>query len=466
MPSTLERLSPTRVKLTLTIPHDVLKPAVTKAYCEIASQISIPGFRKGKVPPALIDQRIGRQAVLGEAANAVMPDAYAAAVMEHGLAPLSNPEIEAVTLEPDQDAVFTAELDVRPDFDLPAIADLTVEVRAVAVDDSDVDAELERLRQRLAETRPVEREARLGDQVTIDLIGTKDGVLLPDAAADGVPHVIGDDDMVEGLDEAITGLKAGESAVFSSRLLSRDSEGVEADISVTVTAVAERLLPDLDDDFADLYTSVDTLAEFREQLRRETEQRRREFQLREARIKLADAVIAATPFDLPQGLLDREVEERTQTLTETLERAGLTLEEYLKATGQEETADEYWAGLAKATERSLRSEILFEKAADDWGIKVSTADFAAFIMRRAEDNGTTPEQELQHMREHDHTSAWLTEIRREKALDEALTRATVTDSAGQPVDVAYWLAQLNPPLPTEAVVEEEPGDGIELIDIT
>jgi len=464
VPSTLERLSPTRVKLTLTIPPDALKPALDKAYRQIASQVTIPGFRKGKVPPAIIDRRVGRQAVLAEAVNAVLPDVYGEAVVEHKLAPLGVPEIDQVALEADQDSVFTAEVDVRPDFDLPALAELTVEVEALGSVDAAVEDAIQQLRERFATSHEVDREARPGDQVTINLTASRDGVTLPDADVEGLTHVIGAKDMVEGLNEAVTGLRAGESTTFSATLPGGDRDAGAADIRVTVTAVSERTLAEVDDELASQVSSVDTVAELREYLSQEAEWAARANQLKEARHKLADALIEAVPFELPDGLLEREIAQRTEQMNEGLERSGLTLEQYLEAVGRNMSADDYWAEIATLTEQSIRSQILFEKVADDRATSVSGADFTAYIFRRARLNGTTPEDEIAHMREHDHTSAWLTEVRRDKALDEALLEATVKDTTGAVVDVSYWLARLEPkPAPSEP--ETAAPEGVELIDI-
>jgi trigger factor len=460
LPSTLERLSPTRAKLTITITEADLKPAIDKVYRQVAAQVTIPGFRKGKVPPAIINQRIGRGAVLNDAVNDVLPDAYGAAIIEHKLAPLGQPEIEVVTLEDGQDAVFSAEVDVRPDFEIADPATIAVTVEPATVDEALVDERVELLRERFAETKDVERAAAAGDQVVIDLAGSQDGVTLDDATAEGITYIIGSGGMLDGLDEAVTGLKAGDKKTFSSTLVGGGHEGEAADIEVTVQKVAERTLPAVDDEFAQLVSAFDTVAEMRADLRKAAEQGAAYAQAEEARTKVLDALIAATPFDLPEGLLQKEIDGRTDQINQSLQRAGLSIEDYLERSGQAETPEAFWAELAKTAEQSLRSQIILEKLAEDTDIKVGQNDLTAYIFQRAQENGTSPQDELQHMQEHNHLGEWMTDIRRSKALNQVMLQAKVTDTAGAAVD----LAPLFTPVAEPAAEEPEPS-GVEVVDI-
>lgn len=209
MPSTVEQLNPSRVKLTVEIPFSDLQPHLTKAYREIAQSVNIPGFRKGKVPSAVIDQRFGRGMVLQEAINAALPSAYGQAVEANKLIPLGDPEVEITKLEDGDLVEFVAEVDVRPEFDLPAFSTLTATVPVLADLDTEIDNRIAMMRERFATSTEVERAAAEGDVVTIDLVGTRDGEELQDATAEGVTYTIGAGGMLDGLDEAVTGLKAG-----------------------------------------------------------------------------------------------------------------------------------------------------------------------------------------------------------------------------------------------------------------
>ena len=264
MPSSVDRLSPTRVKLTVEVSFDDLKPSLDKAYREIAKSVNIPGFRKGKVPPMVIDQRFGRGAIIQEALNDALPKFYGEAVSENNLNPLAQPEVEVTKLEDGDSIEFTAEVDVRPDFDLPDFSTLTATVDAIDVTDEQIDAQLGGLRQRFGSKSVVERPAASGDVVTIDLIATKDGEPLPDATAEGLEYEIGTSGMLDGLDEAVTGLSAGESADFVSTLVGGPQKGEAADIRVTVTQVQEQELPELDDEFAQTASEFDSLDELRD----------------------------------------------------------------------------------------------------------------------------------------------------------------------------------------------------------
>jgi trigger factor len=459
LPSTLETLSPTRVKLTIVIPFAELKPALDKAYRAIAAQITIPGFRKGKVPPAVINQRVGRAAVLSEAVNDVLPNAYGAAIVEHKLTPLAPPEITVVSLEDGQDATFDAEVDIRPDFDLPKIDAIAVTVKPATVDDTAVDERIALLRERFAETKEVERAAEKGDQVTLDLVATQQGEPLADASADGVTYVIGSGGMLDGLDEAVTGLKAGQQKTFTSTLVGGEHEGEEADIAVSVTKVAERTLPEVDDDFAQLVSSFDTAEAMKQDLRQGAERMALYEQADEARGKIIDAILAATPFELPPAIVKAQVEARTDQINQMLQRANLTLAEYLERSGQGQTPEEFWGELEKAADRSIRTQVVLDKVAEATAVKVSQEDVTRYLFERAQENGTSPQEELQHMTEHDHLGEWMAEIRRAKALNQVMRQAKVKDSDGKKVDLASLF-----PEPPAGEADAE-GEGVEVVDI-
>jgi trigger factor len=451
--SSLENLGPTRVKLTLEIPFADLKPALEQAYREIAAQISVPGFRKGKVPPAVINQRVGRQTVLGEAVNAVLPDVYGAAIVEHDLAPLSQPEIELVKLVDGETVEFTAEVDIRPDFELPDFATIAVTVDNTKVDDQVIDERIDLLRERFATTVPVERPAAAGDQITFDLAASQDGQTLADGTAQGVTHVVGSGGLLDGLDEAVTGLAAGQTKTFRSTLVGGAHEGEEADVEVSLTKVAQRTLPEVDDDFAQLVSQFDTVDEMRADLLQSANQVATLEQADQARDKIIEAVLDQTPFELPAGLVAREVTARTDRINESLQRAGLTLTDYLTRldadSDQARTPEEFWADLERTAERSIRTQVVLDKLADEVKFNVDQSDLTALLFRKAQENGTSPQQELQHMQEHNHLADWMTDIRRSKALEHIVTQAEATDADGDPLDLSILYAKPDFGLPAE-----------------
>lgn len=442
MPSTVEKLNPTRVKLTIEMPFADLQPSIEKAYAEIAQQVKLPGFRKGHVPNALIDQRFGRGAVLQEAINEALPNAYGAAVGEHSLNPLGQPEIEVTKLEDGDLVEFTAEVDVRPDFELPELSTLTATVPVAETSQELIDEQIKTLRERFATNTDVERPAADGDIVTLDLEGSQDGVVLDDATASDITYKIGSGGMLEGLDDAVTGLSAGESATFTSKLLGGAHRGEDTEIKVTVTLVQEQSLPEVDDDFAQMVSQFDTVDEMLDDLRRSVENYGRVQQANAARDKVLEDLVGKVEFDLPQTLIDSEIDARKQQINDQLSRAGLTVEQYIADSDDEtaETPEEFWAEIEKGSLEALRAQIVLDKLADDSGFDVSQEELTQLLFQKAQQNGSSPEQEAQHMVDHNHMGEWMQEVRRGKALSVIVAAATITDENGAPVD----LTRINP----------------------
>ena len=438
MPSTVEKLGPARAKLTVEIPFADLKPHVDKAYRTIAGQVTIPGFRKGKVPPQVIDRRFGRGAVLQDAINEALPEAYGKAIADNALVPLGQPEIDVTKLDDGHLVEFTAEVDVRPDFEVPDFATLTAEVEPLAIDDSAVDERIEVMRQRFATRTDVERAAADGDVVTLDLEASSDGEPIEGGSASGITYTIGAGGMLEGLDEAITGLSAGDVAEFASELVGGPAQGVEADIKATVVKVQTETLPEVDDEFAQMVSEFDTVEEMRADLADAALRIARLEQLGSARESVVNDLVAKTDFELPEALLATEVEGRTKQITEQLARAGFSLEQYLEEADDEtaKDADEFWAQVADNAKTSLKAQIILDKLSDENEVPIGQEDLMQMLFRRAQSSGSSPEQEMQHMMEHDHTSEWMGEVRRSKMLEQIVRGAAVTDTTGATVDVA------------------------------
>ena len=458
MPSTVEQLSPTRVKLTIEIPFADLKPAIDKAYNQIGSQITVPGFRKGKVPAAVINQRVGRGAVLQDAINETIPRAYAAAVAEHKLTPLAQPEIDITKLEDNEVVELVAEVDIRPDFDLPDFTLVKVSVDNIADTAPIIEERTDLLRQRFATTTEVDRAAEAGDLVVLDLDGSNDGAPLEEASAQGISYILGSGGMLDGLDEAVIGLKAGETTTFTSTLVGGALLGQVADVTVTVNKVSSRELPELNDDFAQLVSEFDTLEEMKADLADGAVRQARLEQAGSARDKVLEALLELTSFELPERLILAEKEARRNQITGQLRQAGLTIEAYLDGNEAEtaETPEEFWTNVDTSSEKSLKAQVLLDKLADERQIGVDNQELTMLIYRKAQENGTTPEQELSHMQEHDHMGEWAGEIRRGKALGLIVAGATITDADGKPVDLAHLNADgtINEAVAVPPVAEE------------
>ena len=439
MSVSVEKLENSMARLTIEVSAEDFTKAIEKAYQKEKNRISIPGFRKGKVPAAVIDQRFGRGVVLQEAINDAIPPAYNAAIDEAKVIPMAQPEVEVTKLEDKELIEFTAEVDVRPEVELPDFSTVEATVENVADVDEMVDERLELLRERFATTSEVDRAAAEGDVLTIDLVATQDGNALEDATAEGVAYKVGQDrNMLDGLDEAVTGLKAGESKSFTSTLVGGQYRGQDADIEVTVKTVSEQELPAIDDEFAQMISEFDTVEEMKDDLRKAAEAQAKADQLAEARDKVLEAVLEKVSFDLPEGVLAREQEARRAEITRQLQNGGMTVEDYLENAEDEdaEDADQFWAGIDERSEQALKAQVILDLFADANTIDVSQQELTELIFRKAQQNGTSPQDEINHMMEHNHMPEWMQEIRRGKSLAAICAAATVTDAEGNAVDTA------------------------------
>jgi trigger factor len=437
VPSTVEQLSPTRVKITVEVPFADLKTSMDKAYAEVAKSVSIPGFRRGKVPPVVIDQRFGRGVIIQEAFNDSWQRFYGAAVTENNLSPLAQPDVEVTKLEDGDVIEFTAEVDVRPDFDLPDFSTLQAQVDALEVPDTLVDQQLDVLRNRFGSRETVERPAADGDIVTINLVASRDGEPLGDATAEDVEYTIGSGQMLDGLDEAVIGLSAGESATFASKLVSGPWQDEEADVKVTVTKVQTSELPDADDEFAQEASEFDTIEELRADITERLTRIARLEQASQARDAVLETLVGQVEIDVPDNLLNSEIDARRKQISEQLTQAGLTVEQYLADVGQDQTEDEFWADLEDRATQALKAQIILDKVAEDHSVDVDQNDFTQHVVRKAQADGVPPQQVADHLKEHPHhIEEYMLEIRRGKALAMIVESATVTDSNGSVVELA------------------------------
>ncbi|MDF1703744.1 MAG: trigger factor [Aeromicrobium sp.] len=435
MKSTTENLSPTRVKLTIEVPFDEFKPALDKAYKSIGSQIQVPGFRRGKVPAAVVDQRVGRGVVLDEAINAALPDWYREALLETDLQPLGQPEIDLTKFADGEDIEITAEVDVRPEVELPDLTSVEVEVTAIEVGDSDVDEQLEALRERFATYTGVERAAAKGDQVTLSLAAAhKDGTVIEDATAEDLPYRVGGSEMLDGLDEAVTGLEPGSTATFATTLVGGELKDTEVDVTVTVTEVKQTELPELDEEFVQMASEFDTLEELRADLRERITRGKRMEQAAEARDLVLDELLSKVEVPLPETLVAEELAARRQQIEQQLAFSGVAFEQYLD--DQEQTADEFEAELEKSVHDSIVSQFILDQIVKADEIGLDDNELTQHIMRRAQQSGEDPNSYIQHIMEHNHVPEMVSEVLRGKALASLVEGATVKDSTGAEIDLA------------------------------
>ncbi len=432
MKTAAETLNPTRVRLTVEVGFDEISADLAGAYRRIGQQVAVPGFRKGKVPSRILDQRVGRGAILEEAVNAAVPKLYAQAVRDEDLAPLGRPDIEVTELEDNTRLAFTAEVDVRPELDLPDLSGITVEVDDAAVADTDVDAELAQLRERFATLSGIDRPAADGDFVLLDLSAARDGELLEGVQATGQSYRVGSKTMLDGLDDAIAGLSAGESATFSAPLLG-EYAGQDADVTVAVSSVREQVLPDLDDAFAALASEFDTLDELRTQTRTRLTDRRAFDQQVQARERLLDAVLERVEVPLPDAVVAEEIAARRSGIEEQLAGANTDLSAYLRSRSQSEA--EFLAELDTQARNAMRSQFILDTLVKKDSVEVGQEEMSAALVQLAQQSGMHPQQYIQAVVQNNRLGEVVGQIGREKALTALLATATVTDTAGQPVAI-------------------------------
>ncbi len=431
MKSALETLSPTRVKLTIEAPFGDLTDHFAKAYKEIAGKVTIPGFRKGKVPSHLIDQRVGRAAVLDEAINIAIPVLYMEAAREHEVRVIGRPEVDITELVDNEKLAFTVEVDVRPKLDLPSLEGIKLTVDPVDVSEKDIDEQVEALRIRFGTLSTVEKTVASGDFVSIDLVARIDGKEVDGGSANNLSYEVGTDRMIPGLDAALIGLNASESKIFKSELYGAEV-GQLADVEVKLNAVKHRELPPLDDSFAELASEFDTLAQLRDDVKSRLERLKSLEQGTQARDKLLEYLLENTKVPLPEKFVEAEVNA------------------HLEPEGRLEDAA-HRVEVESDVRKSLTNNFLLDSIVDAEKVDVSEAELTEFIIRSAMRYGMPPEQFAQEVAQAGQISSLVADVARTKALAVILEQCKVVDSKGKAVD----LEALRPP----AAIESAPAEG-------
>lgn len=433
MKSAVETLSPTRAKLTVEVPFEELKPSLDAAYKQIAKQINVPGFRKGKVPPMVIDRQVGRPAVLDQAINEALPQFYVKALQENDIQPLAQPDIDIIKFEDNEVLEFTAEVDVRPEIKLPDYDGIEVTVDDIGVTDQDVKEQVQNLRERFATLNDVDRAAAEGDFVVIDLKATKDGEVVEGAEAAGMSYQVGRGGMLDGLDDALTGMSAGEEKTFTSQLVGGGQLGQDVDVEVKVTGVKEQELPELDEEFAQSASEFDTLDELTADVKVRLERGKRLEQAAAARDAVLEKLLDMVDVPLPDSVVAEELKARRDTIEQQLAQAGMAMEAYLES--EEQTVDEFEADLVERVRDAVAAQFILDEVAKKEEIGVDQSELSEHIFRRAQQSGQNPDDYARHMVEHNHISDMVSEVVRGKALATIVEGAKVTDEAGSHVEL-------------------------------
>ncbi|MFC7594913.1 trigger factor [Terrabacter sp. GCM10028922] len=416
MKSALETLSPTRVKMTVEVPFEELKPSLDAAIKHIGEHIQVPGFRKGKVPARIIEQRVGRAAVLEEAVNNALPTFYGQALEDNEVRPLGQPEITdlKVPATDGEDFTFTAEVDKRPEIELPDFSGIEVTVDEAKVDDEAVEQRLTDLRARFGTLKGVDRAVQDGDFVSIDLSAEIDGEQIDSVT--GVSYEVGSKNMLEGLDEALIGMTADETKDFTAPLAGGDQEGQDANCTVTVTAVKERELPELDDEFAQLASEFDTLEELKADLTAKAEVDAKFAQGVAARDQLLEAILEKVEVPIPDSLVEAEVQS------------------HLEGEGRLED-DEHRAEVDESTRKGLKTQLVLDAIAEKEEVQVQQQELIEFLVMSSQQYGMDPNAFAQSLDQEGQIPAMVAEVARRKALATVLEKVSVKDTAGNVIDL-------------------------------
>ncbi|WP_416382358.1 trigger factor [Nocardia transvalensis] len=432
MKSTVEQLSPTRVRINVEVPFEELKPDFERAYKALAKQVRIPGFRPGKAPAKLLEARLGRGAILEQVVNDALPARYSEAVTTSDVKVIGRPEIEITKIEDGQELAFTAEVDVRPEITLPAYDSIEVTVDPISIEDEDIAKQLESLRQRFGTLKSVERPVQDGDFVSIDLSATVDGQEVEEAATTGLSHEVGSGQLIEGLDETLIGMSAEESKEFTSKLVAGEYAGKDAVITVKVNSVKERELPEADDEFAQMASEFDTIDELKDDLRKRVEQAKKVQQAGEIRDKVLEALLDKTEVPLPEGAVQAEVDAVLHDAVHGFDHDEAKFAEALEAQGS--SREEFDKDSKEAAEKSVKTQLLLDAVAEKENTQVGQDELTERILFQSQRYGLSPEQFIQQVQQVGQLGAIFADVRRGKALATVVGQAKVTDTEGNAVD--------------------------------
>ncbi len=439
MKSTVEKLSPTRVRINVEVPFTELEPDFDRAFKQLAKQVRLPGFRPGKAPRKLLEARFGREAMLDQVVNDALPARYSEAVTTNEVQPLGQPEIDITNKEYGQDLTFTAEVDIRPEIELPDLESLKITVDAIEVTDEEVDAELQSLRARFGTLKGVERAAEQGDFVSIDLSATVNGEDLPDAKTEGLSHEVGSGQLIEGLDDAIVGLKEGETRVFTTKLAAGEHAGEEAQVTVTVKSVKERELPEPDDEFAQLASEFDTIEELKTNLVEQVKRAKRVQQAEQIRDKVLETLLEQVEVPIPENIVQAQVDETLHNAIHALDHDEARFAEMLEAQGS--SREKYDEENRANAEKAVKTQLLVDAIADKLEVQVGQNDLTERLVLMSRQYGIEPQQLLQVLQQNNQLPAMFADVRRGLTVARVVDAATVTDSNGDEVDTKEFFGQ-------------------------
>ena len=461
MKSSVEQLSPTRVRISVEVPFAELEPDFQRAYKELAKQVRLPGFRPGKAPAKLLEARFGRAAMLEQVINEVLPSRYGQAVAESEVHPLGQPDIDVTNKEYGQDLAFTAEVDVRPTITLPDLNALTVSVDPIEVTDDDVEAELQSLRARFGSLSEVDRPVAVGDLVTIDLSATVDGEDVPNARAEGMSHEVGSGRLIAGLDDALVGLSIDESRVFTAQLATGEHAGQDAQVTATVRSIKERELPEPDDEFAQLASEFDTIDELRANLGDQVRLVKRARQAEQIQNATMDALLEQVEVPLPEAIVQAQYDGAIHNALHGLNHDEARFAEVLTARGS--SREEFEAETRGAAEKDVKRQLLLDALADDLGVQVGQDDLTERLVMTSRQYGIEPQQLFSYLQKNNQLPAMFADVRRGLTMAAVVEAATVTDTDGNTVDTSEFFGKRGESAAADTDEVDEADEGGELV---
>jgi trigger factor len=434
--STIEKLSPTRVRINVEVPFTELQPDFDRAYKQLAQQVRLPGFRPGKAPAKLLEAKVGRGAVLEQVVNDALPARYSEAISSGDLRPLGQPDIEVTRMQDGEELVFTAEVDVRPDIELPDLSAMKISVDPVEITDEDVDAQLQSLRARFGTLKGVQRPAENGDFVSLDLSAEVNGEEIPDGKADGLSHEIGSGQLIDGLDEAIIGLSEGESKTFTTKLVAGEHSGQDAAVTVTVKSLKERELPDADDEFAQLASEFDTMEALRENLVEQVRRVKRIHQAEKIRDSALETLLEMVDVPLPEAIVAAQVDSALHNAIHGMGHDEDKFAEALVAQGS--SREQFDAETREAAEKAVKTQLLMDAIADELDIQVGESDLSERLVLMSRQYGIEPQQLVNLLQQQNQLPVVYADVRRGLAVAAVVEKATVSDTAGEVIDTTEF----------------------------
>jgi trigger factor len=413
--STVETLSPTRVKLSVEVAFEELSPYIAEAFKKLASQINVPGFRKGKVPAAMVEQRVGRPAILDEAINSALPEFYGQAAREHALLVIGRPVVDIKEFKDNEKLDFTVEVSIRPEVTLPDFSKITITVDNAEVTDEALNEQIDELRARFGTLHTVERATKNGDFVTVDLTARINGEEVDGGKANDISYEVGSNRMIDGLDEALIGMSAGDTKTFTTQLVGQQ-DGEEGDVFIALKVVKERELPPVDDAFAKLASEFDTIEELKKDFTERLLRLKKLEQGAQARDLLVEKLLADLTIEVPDDLVLEEVNS------------------HLEGEGRMEDAV-HRAEVDKEVRDGIKSEFLLDSIVKTEDVQITEVELTDYLVRMSQRYGMAPEQFAQELQKAGQITQVVAEVTRAKALASVLGRISVVDKSGAKIEL-------------------------------